>query len=143
MATTITQISIFLENKIGSLNETMELISRAEIRIIAATVSDTSEYGILRLITTDNARAMELLRSERKNCAQSEVIALSCEATAASFYDRLKVLSADGVVIDYMYCFSIKERSFIILRVSDNDKAMVSIMRNGLKSLSESELTNL
>ena len=50
---TVQQLSIFLENKLGRLHEVMEIIGKSDIRIIAAMVADTSEYGILRLITSD------------------------------------------------------------------------------------------
>ena len=49
----IQQLSVFLENKSGRLNEILDILGKANIRIIAATVADTSEYGILRLITSD------------------------------------------------------------------------------------------
>ena len=46
---TINQISIFLENKYGKLCEILGFLADENIRIIAATVADTSEYGILRV----------------------------------------------------------------------------------------------
>ena len=50
---TVNQISIFLENKYGKLSEILALLAEEKIRIIAATVADTSEYGILRIIVSD------------------------------------------------------------------------------------------
>ena len=47
---TVNQISIFLENKYGKLSEILALLAEEKIRIIAATIADTSEYGILRII---------------------------------------------------------------------------------------------
>ena len=58
---TIKQLSVFLENKSGRLNEVLDILGKADIRIIAATVADTSEYGILRLISSDTARAFQVL----------------------------------------------------------------------------------
>ena len=60
----IQQLSVFLENKSGRLNEILDILGKANIRIIAATVADTSEYGILRLITSDTAHAIKLLKED-------------------------------------------------------------------------------
>ncbi len=143
MKTTLQQLSIFLENKIGSLYETMDVLSKADIRIIAATVADTTEFGILRLITTDNDRAHELLRAAQKNTNKSEVIALACDSLAGSFYEELKKFYAEGVVIEYMYCFSIGEKAVMIMRVSDTQKALEVAEAQGIETLSNIDIVSL
>ena len=62
---TVNQISIFLENKYGKLSEILMLLAEAKIRIIAATVADTSEYGILRIIVNDPQRAFKILKENK------------------------------------------------------------------------------
>ncbi len=143
MKTTLQQLSIFLENKIGSLYETMDILSKADIRIIAATVADTTEFGILRLITSDNERAYDLLREAHKNTNKSEVIALSCGSLAGSFYEELQKFYAEGVVIEYMYCFSIGEKAAMIMRVSDTAKALEIAESKGIETLSNDDLASL
>ncbi len=143
MKTTLHQLSIFLENKIGSLYEIMDILSNANIRIIAATVADTTEFGILRLITNDNDKAYELLIAANKNVSRSEVIALSCDSLAGSFYNELKKFAAEGVVIEYMYCFSIDKRSFLIMRVNDISKTMDLVERESINTISNAELATL
>ena len=59
---TVNQISIFLENKYGKLSEILALLAEERIRIIAATVADTSEYGILRIIVSDPQKAYKILK---------------------------------------------------------------------------------
>ncbi len=140
MKTTLQQLSIFLENKIGSLYETMDILSNADIRIIAATVADTTEFGILRLITSDNNRAYDLLRNAHKNTNNSEVIALSCDSLAGSFHDELKKFYAEGVVIEYMYCFSINQKAVMIMRVNDTAKALEVAESKGIITLSNDDL---
>ncbi len=144
MSQTIKQLSIFLENKIGSLYETMDILSKANIRIIAATVADTTEFGILRIITDNADRAVEVLKAASKNTSTTDVIVLSCGSMAGAFYDKLKVLSASGVVIEYMYCFSVKETAFLIMRVNDNAKAMEVIdASQELTTISAADLMNI
>ncbi len=143
MKSTLQQLSVFLENKIGSLYEIMDILSKADIRIIAATVADTTEFGILRLITSDNSRAYDLLRGAQKNANTSEVIAIGCDSLAGSFYDELQKFSAAGVVIEYMYCFSIGEKAAMIMRVSDTDKALQIAQEQGITTLSNDDIIAL
>ena len=63
---TVNQISIFLENKYGKLSEILALLAEERIRIIAATVADTSEYGILRIIVSDPQKAYKILKENRR-----------------------------------------------------------------------------
>ncbi len=132
-----------MENKIGSLHETMEILSNADIRIVAATVADTTEFGILRLVTSDNTRAYELLRQAHKNVNRSEVIAISCDSMAGSFHTELQKFYAQGVVIEYMYCFSIKDKGVMIMRVNDTAKALAVAAQSGIVTLSNEELIEM
>ncbi|MFR9565843.1 MAG: acetolactate synthase [Rikenellaceae bacterium] len=140
---TLQQLSIFLENKIGSLYEIMDILSNANIRIIAATVADTSEFGILRLITSDNDKAYSLLRSAQKSAQKSEVIAISCDSLAGAFYDELKKFACEGIVVEYMYCFSVGSRAIMVVRVNNLEVAMQLIEREGIKSLTNDDLAQI
>lgn len=62
---TVNQISIFLENKYGKLSEILALLAEERIRIIAATVADTSEYGILRIIVSDPQKAIQDIKRKQ------------------------------------------------------------------------------
>ena len=63
---TVNQISIFLENKYGKLSEILALLAEERIRIIAATVADTSEYGILRIIVKRSPEGIQDIRKQRQ-----------------------------------------------------------------------------
>ena len=78
---TISQISVFVENKFGRLNEILSFLSKENIRIIAATVADTTEYGILRLITTNQHKAFQLLKAQGVSANLSDVLAVKTDAT--------------------------------------------------------------
>lgn len=88
---TVNQISIFLENKYGKLCEILELLSAANIRIIAATVADTSEYGILRIIVSDPERAYEVLKNNNVSANLTDVLAIATDSNASSFAQTLDV----------------------------------------------------
>ena len=140
---TIQQISIFLENKYGKLNEILSLLSKEHIRIIAATVADTSEFGILRMIVSDAKKTFNLLKSNNVSASLTEVLVITTASTAESFASTLNLFTKAGLSIEYMYCFSVKDKSFLILRVTNRDAALEVIRRNNLEYVSENQLISL
>ncbi len=58
---TTKQLSIFLENRIGRTKEVVEILSNAGIDILAFTIADSAEFGILRLIVSDIEKAAKQL----------------------------------------------------------------------------------
>lgn len=139
----IKQLSVFLENKSGRLNEVLDILGQADIRIIAATVADTSEYGILRLITSDTASAYEVLKEHRVSAQQSDVVALTCNSKAGVFASQINSFAKEGLSIEYMYCFSIRDKAFLILRTSDNARVDEIAQHYGLSIITEQEMLQL
>lgn len=137
---TIKQLSIFLENRAGRLYEVMEILANANIGIIAATVSDTAEFGILRLITSNNEKAKEVLDKNNVASNMSDVILFSCGDKVGGFYEKIKKLSVSNISIEYMYCFSFKESSYVIIKVPNTLKAVDAMRRNGIEACTLEEL---
>ena len=76
---TIKQLSIFIENKGGTLIKVLELLSKANIQIIASTVADTKDYGIYRVLTNNPSQAYIILKEAGINVQLSDVFALSID----------------------------------------------------------------
>ena len=140
---TVNQISIFLENKYGKLCEILELLSAANIRIIAATVADTSEYGILRIIVSDPERAYEVLKNNNVSANLTDVLAIATDSNASSFAQTLSYFTKAGVSIEYMYCFSLNGKSILILRTTNRNAAREVIRRQNIEYIHEADLLNM
>ncbi len=140
---TVNQISIFLENKYGKLCEILELLSAANIRIIAATVADTSEYGILRIIVSDPERAYEVLKNNNVSANLTDVLAIATDSNASSFAQTLSYFTKAGVSIEYMYCFSLNGKSILILRTNNRNAAREVIRRQNIEYIHEADLLNM
>ncbi|MDR0538691.1 MAG: acetolactate synthase [Tannerellaceae bacterium] len=140
---TVNQISIFLENKYGKLGEVLTLLAQEEIRIIAASISDTSEFGIMRIIVSDPLKAYAILKRENVSVNLSEVLAIVTGSCAGSFADSISFFTRAGISIEYMYCFSAGGKSILFLRASNYEAAREVIRRNNLECLSESALLSL
>ena len=140
---TVNQISIFLENKYGKLSEILALLAEEKIRIIAATVADTSEYGILRIIVSDPQKAYKMLKGNNVSANLTDVLAIVTNSCAGNFAQTLSYFTKAGVSIEYMYCFSANEKSILILRTNNREAAREVIRRQNLEYISESDLIKL
>ncbi len=138
---TVNQISIFLENKYGKLSDILALLTDQNIRIIAATVADTSEYGILRLIVCEPQRAYKILKDANVSANLTEVLALSLDSN--NLAKVMQYFTEAGLSIEYMYCFSLKEKSILILRTNNQEATREVIRRKNLTPIAESDLINL
>ena len=74
---TVQQISIFVENKQGTLLKVLELLKEANIQLVASTIADTVEYGIYRIICSEPQRAFTTLKGAGISVAISDVFALT------------------------------------------------------------------
>jgi len=140
---TIFQISVFIENKYGKLSEILALLGSEHIRIIAATVADTSEYGILRLIVTEPEKAYKVLKDNNVSANLTEVLAITCGSSAGSYAETLNCFTQSGLSIEYMYCFSLKEKSVLILRTNNKEVSSDVVRRFNLEFLCKNDLINL
>ena len=140
---TINQISIFLENKFGRLSEVLAILRHENIRVIAATVADTSDYGILRIITTNQQKAYLTLLENKVSVNMNEVLAISMDSKIGQLSETVQKFSQSGITIEYMYCFSFNQKSIFVLRSSNMKEANEVARKLNLNTLSEAELINL
>ena len=137
------QISIFLENKFGRLSKILSILRDENIKVIAATVADTSDYGILRIITTDQQKAFKTLIKNEVSVNMNDVLAISLESKVGGLADALDKFTNSGITIDYMYCFSISEKSMLVLH-SNNMESLNDVARKyNMNCISETDLINL
>lgn len=140
---TVNQISIFLENKYGKLSEILALLAEEQIRIVAATVADTSEYGILRIIVSEPQKAYKTLKDNKVSANLTEVLAISTNSCVGSFAQTLSHFTKAGISIEYMYCFSVNGKAILILRTTNVEAAREVIRRQNLEYICESDLIKL
>lgn len=140
---TIQQISVFLENKFGRLNEILNIIAKGDIRIISANVSDTTEFGILRLITTDPHKTYQLLKANNVSANISEVFAVVTESIPGQFARTIEYFTQAGVNVEYMYCFSTKDKGVLIIRPSNVEAARDVVRKKNLPNILPTSLSEI
>jgi hypothetical protein len=140
---TTRQLSVFLENKSGRLQEMLEALGNEKINITALTIADTTEYGIVRLIVSDPDSACKLLKTRGFKVNLTEVLSLSVSHEPGSLAKMLKSFSEEKLSIEYMYAFSLGEKAIIVLRTDNHPKAFEIIDRNNFTLIGEDEIKNL
>jgi hypothetical protein len=137
------QLSVFLENKSGRLTEVLEALGGENIRVTALSVADTSEFGILRMIVSDPARAKEVLKSRQFTVNITDVISIMAPNEAKYYAMVLKILSDKDISIEYTYAFSVGEKSVIILRCSNTETAIQALKDHEMDLIKASDLYKL
>lgn len=140
----ITQVSVFVANSQGKLADTIKAISEAGINMRAMSIADTAEFGILRLIVDDSAKAMDVLRDEYILNA-TPVIAAKMSDTAGALYNILRVLDEAGINLDYMYAFtgSGTLSAYTVLRVDDVEAAEKVLNDKGIETISDADIVRI
>ena len=128
------QISLFVENKPGAVNEALKLLAANGINISTLSLSDTKFFGVLRLLIRDWEKARDILEANHLAVKITDVVAIEVDHAAGSLTKVLEVLDRHQVNIEYLYAFAagLHGKAAIIFRFADPDDAIAKI-RSELK----------
>lgn len=121
---TIKQLSIFLENKTGRINDVTRILGSNGINMNAFSMAETTDFGILRLIVPEVEKAVEILRENNFAVMVTDVVCIKCSNTAGSLSAVLDKLSEKEIFIEYMYAFADGEYANIVIRPNDIEKCI-------------------
>ncbi|MDR1724086.1 MAG: amino acid-binding protein [Tannerella sp.] len=137
------QLSIFLENKIGRFTEVAKLLGESKINMTAFTVSENSDFGILRLIVSDTDKALSVLRENKYAVTMADVICLHCPNEPGALARAMEIINSAGIFIEYMYAFSEGNSANVIIRPDNLDKCVEVLTNNKLELLAASDMYQL
>ncbi len=142
---TINQLSIFVENKSGTVAEITKSIANAGVSIRALSVADTQEFGILRLIVSDVEKAREALHQNDCVVSVTKVIGVEIPDVAGGLSEVLELMSENNINVEYLYAFITisGKHAYVVLRVEDNEKAAKILTENGVKLVSQADIDSL
>lgn len=125
------QVSVFLENKSGRLNEVTRILGEAGINISAFSVADTSDFGVLRMMVPDPEKAVEVLKANFFSAQITPVVLVNSPNKPGSLATLLRILSEENVFIEYIYAFSMNDDSaVVVVRPTDIGKCIEVIDRH-------------
>lgn len=114
------QLSIFLENRAGRLEEVLRVLTEENINILSLSMADTSEYGMLRLLVSDPEKGRAALKARGFSATLTDVLALKMEHKVGELHRVLRILCEAGVNIEYMYALCTEtDEAAMALKVSD------------------------
>ena len=138
----VKQLSVFAENKNGSIYEITNTLSAAGINIRAFSIADTQNYGILRLIVNDPRAAALALSNDGRIVSVTDVVSVQIPDEEGGLTELLRVLSEADIAVEYLYAFvaSPAAHAYVVLRVEDNAKTEELLKSNGFVLLTDEEL---
>ena len=139
----VNQVSVFLENKPGELNNMTSVLAKNGINIRALSLADTNDFGIVRMIVNDVYEATNVLKEEDFVAKFSPVLVYAISDETGGLDKLLKLFTESNVNIEYMYAFAGKKNAYMIFRVTDAKKAEQLLSEKGLKSLSQEDIANV
>ncbi len=139
----ITQLSLFVENRPGALNDVCRTLKENDINISTLSLADTKYFGILRLLVKEHDKAKKILEAAGFVVKTTEVLAIpvdNCPGGLAQLLDTLK-----GCQVEYMYAFAseLHDKAVMVFRFADPDKAVETLKAAHSNIIQEAELYKL
>lgn len=139
------QISAFVENKPGRLMEILQALADAKVDLKALSLADTTDFGVIRMIVSDNELAKKVLKEDGVVVRITDITAVAVPDEPGALLDALKILSDNGVAIEYMYAFGEKlgNSSVIAIRTEDPERTEQVLRNGGIVIPSDSEIEKM
>jgi hypothetical protein len=134
----VRQLSVFIANESGRVSEVTGLLGEHEINIRGFSVSDTAEYGILRLVVDKPDDAVGVLRDAGFTVREDEVICIDLPDRPGGLAGVLKVVAEAGVNIEYVYSLV---STFVVVNVADVDRALHLLGDRPVKLVSQEDIS--
>jgi len=141
----IKQLTVFVENKQGTLVSVTEALSKQNINLRAMSIAETQEFGILRLIVNDEEAAEKILLKEGHLIKITDVVGIKIGDEPGSLSAALKVLDAHNINMEYLYAFMSRteKHAYVVIRVEDNAAAEAVLAEAGFKLITQADVDKL
>ncbi len=135
----IKQLSVFVENKKGSLHEITDVLAKNNVDLRSMCVADTHDFGIVRIITAEPERAMSILHAEGHAANVREVVAFAVPDVPGGLATVLNLLENRGINIEYLYALVTKTlgKAYTVMRTDDTEHTEQILKREGIELLDE------
>ncbi|MDG3006267.1 acetolactate synthase [Paludisphaera mucosa] len=140
----VTQFSVFLENRVGQLLEVVRSFQGSKVKIVGLTISDSADCSILRLILSHPEQGREILSLNKHAFAENELVAAELPASASSLADMCLALLRAEINIHYAYPLIVQPhgRPSVAMHIDNNEQASRSLHDMGFEILCEADLSN-
>ena len=135
------QISVLIENRKGRLGDILDVLKADGVNILSMSLADTSEYGLLRIISNKPEEGKTALSKAGFSAMLTDVFIISLPHETGALQGILRVISDEEISVEYMYGLSVaSEDASIVVKTSDPAKADEVFAKHGIKTLSYTQL---
>ena len=134
----VRQLSVFIANEAGRVSEVVSILGDGGVNIRGFSVSDTADYGILRVVVDKPDEAHALLKEHGFTVRSTDVICVSLPDVPGSLAGVLKIVSEAGVNIEYVYSLI---STYVVLNVAEVDKALELLADKPVQLVSQEEIS--
>ena len=120
ISNTIQQLSVFLENREGRLDTVLKILAENDVNIVALSLADTSDYGMLRMIVSDPHKGITAMLTD--------VVALRVPHATGSLSKAMHQIVEGEINVEYMYAFANGADAAAVLK-SDDPARVIDILK--------------
>ena len=128
VSNTIQQLSVFLENREGRLDDVLKVLSQNDVNIVALSLADTSDYGMLRMVVSDPNKGRTALKEAGITAMLTDVVALRVPHATGSLSKAMHQIVEGKVNVEYMYAFANGTDAAGVLK-SDDPARVIDILK--------------
>ena len=137
----IKQLSVFIENREGRLGEVLTALKDNNINIVSLSLADTSDYGMLRMITSNPEEAKSVLKERGFSAMLTDVLAVKLEHKVGELQEVLEIICKAGINVEYMYALATKNNdATIVIKTSNAEEAALLLQKEGAEFLTSSDI---
>ena len=127
------QIAIFIENELGRLVEITDFLSENGVNLHALSITDTTDYGILRIVVDDPESVAKLLKKNGFTVSLTDVVVAKIEDRPGGLSAVLRVLADEKIAVEYVYPFlsHYEEGAFVVVRTNNAEKTKALLEAKG------------
>ena len=141
----IKQLTVFVENKQGTVVSVTDTLSKHNINLRALSIAETQDFGILRLIVSDTATAQQVLSDAGYLIKITEVVGVKIGDAPGKLTAALQVLDENNINMEYLYAFMARteKHAYVVIRVEDNAAAETALTGAGFHMISDADINKL
>ncbi len=139
------QLNVFVENKKGALVEITKELAAHNVNIRALSIADTEEFGILRMIVSNNDTAASILDETGYLLKITDVVGVKIGDAPGKLSTALEILDQENINVEYLYAFMSRteKHAYVVLRVADNDRAEAALTAAGYHMITDADVHKL
>jgi len=137
----VNQLSVFLENREGRLEQVLEALKEENVNIISLSLADTSDYGLLRMIVSDPDKGKTALKAKGFSAMLTPVLAVKMSHQVGQLQEILSEICKAGINIEYTYALATgSDDASIVIKTADLEKAAKVLGETNLELIPAKEL---